>query len=190
MSTSSFPDLGVGVLTSKFRLLLPSSMTPHPTPLPSPTMPASSRSEKLLRDALLKDERERQQLSSPPGITKPLTHRRRHSHIPTSSYSATASSSKEDFARGSFLFRTAMSNPRSLSPSCFLRQENWRRMERLRKLGERCFIVVMWRVLNIDKVKVNTSNNILHIDAPVLVLVLGRVDVAAPLRLLRPLLYI
>ena len=118
MSTSSFSELGVGVLTSKFRLLLPSSMSPHSTTHPSPTMPSSSRSEKLLRDALLKDERERhQQLASPPGPTKPPMHRRRHSHIPTSSYSASTSSSKEDIARGSFLFRTAMSNPRSLSPS-------------------------------------------------------------------------
>lgn len=82
MSASSFPDLAVEVLVSGLRLF---SMTPHPTPLSSPTMASSSRSEKLLRDALLRDERERQQLSSPSLPTRPPIHRRRHSHIPSSS---------------------------------------------------------------------------------------------------------
>lgn len=111
MSANGFPDLAVGVLVSGLRLF---SMTPHQTPLSSPTMPSSSRSEKLLRDALLRDERERQHLSSPPLPTRPPTNRRRHSHVPTSSHFPHSS---EDFARGSFLFRSAMSNPRSSSPS-------------------------------------------------------------------------
>ena len=107
MSLGNFPDA--------FTLLLPFSMSPHPTPSPSSTTPTtitfSSRSEKLLRDTLLRDERERQQLSS---SSTPLTHRRRHSHIPISTYSA---SIREDYAHNSFLFRTAMSNPRSSSPA-------------------------------------------------------------------------
>jgi hypothetical protein len=82
MSASSFPDLAVEVLVSGLRLF---SMTPHPTPLSSPTMPSSSRSEKLLRDALLRDERERQQLSSLSLPSRPPIHKRRHSHIPSSS---------------------------------------------------------------------------------------------------------
>lgn len=101
MSISIFPDA--------LSLFLPISMSTRPTP-PTTTMPCSSRSEKLLRDALLKDEKERQHLTSP---TRP-THRRRHSHIPTASPSAAI---KEDYTRGSFLFRTAMSNPRSPSPA-------------------------------------------------------------------------
>ena len=81
MRTSSFPDLAVGVLVSGLRLF---SMTPYTTPS-SPTLPSPSRSEKLLRDALLRDERERRHRSSPP--LRP-THRRRHTLTPTSSYSA------------------------------------------------------------------------------------------------------
>ena len=108
MSAPDSSATGTGVLSPLLRLLLPSSMTPppiqHPTPLSSPTM----RSEKLLRDALLKDERERQQLATP--VTPPA-HKRRHSHVPTSSYAG------EDYTRGSFLFRTAMNNPHSPSPS-------------------------------------------------------------------------
>ena len=116
LNTMSVPDsaaAGTGLLISKFRLF---SMTPQqPTSLSSPTMPPStSRSEKLLRDALLRDERERQQQS--PSMSPP-THKRRHSHIPTSTYSASTSATWEDYVRGSFLFRPAMSNPRSPSPS-------------------------------------------------------------------------
>jgi hypothetical protein len=94
MRTSSFPDFAVGVLVSHLF-----SMTPHTTPS-SPTIPSPSRSEKLLRDALLRDERERRHQSSPPLPAKPLTHRRRHTHTPSSSYSA---STKEDYACGSSL---------------------------------------------------------------------------------------
>lgn len=100
MSASNFPDLAVGVL----RLF---SLTPHPTPLPSPTMPSSSLSEKLLRDTLLRDERERQQrLSSSPARPIP---KRRHSYVHTSSGFVPT---KEDYG-----FRTARSSPRSPSPS-------------------------------------------------------------------------
>lgn len=110
----------------------------HPTPNysqpPSPTTasqrpPTPSRSEKLLRDALLRDELERQAAvplpSSPlmsgfmPSSPSPKKngHRRRHSHVPVSSTSASAAA--EEFTRGSFLFRTAMNqnSPRSPSPS-------------------------------------------------------------------------
>lgn len=90
MRSSSFPDLAVGFLVSGFHLF---SMTSRTTPS-SPTVSSPSRSEKLLRDALLRDERERQHLSSPPR-PKPPTHRRRHTHTPTSSYS---SFTKEDYA--------------------------------------------------------------------------------------------
>ena len=106
MSAGDSYATGTGVLSPLLRLLLPSSMTPpppiqYPTPHSTPPM----RSEKLLRDALLKDERERQQLSTP------AAHGRHHSHVPTSPYAG------EDYTRGSFLFRPAMSNPRSPSPS-------------------------------------------------------------------------
>lgn len=106
MSSTSFPDLAVGVLLSGLRLF---SMSPHTTPS-SPTMPSPSRSEKLLRDALLRDERERRHRSSPPPpVTRP-THRRRHTHSPSPSYSA---STTEDYGRRSSV-HTAMNAP---SPS-------------------------------------------------------------------------
>jgi len=60
---------------------------PHTTPS-SPTIPSPSRSEKLLRDALLRDERERRHRSSTPPPIEAPSHRRRHTHTPTSSYSA------------------------------------------------------------------------------------------------------
>ncbi|KAF8907962.1 hypothetical protein CPB84DRAFT_1843795 [Gymnopilus junonius] len=93
------------------------------------------RSEKLLRDALLRDEMERNgpialaatgssNPTSPPKVQAQVPaqgqgHKRRHSHVPSSSDTATTpSKSKEDYIRGSTLFRTAMSNPnpRSASP--------------------------------------------------------------------------
>ena len=103
MSASSFPDIAVGVLASGLRLF---SMTPQPTPLPSPTMPSSSLSEKLLRDTLLRDERERhQRLSSSPARPIP---KRRHSYIQTSSFVVPIKD------------RTAISSTRSPSPSSSL----------------------------------------------------------------------
>ena len=94
------------------------SMTPHTTPS-SPTVPSPSRSEKLLRDALLRDERERRHRCSPP-LTKPPTHRRRHTHTPTSSYSA---STKEDYACGSSFHTMNLPSPYKTataysSPNC------------------------------------------------------------------------
>ncbi|KAF8965572.1 hypothetical protein BDZ97DRAFT_1918135 [Flammula alnicola] len=110
----------------------------HPIPRPpSPTTTANqstlSRSERLLRDALMRDEMERRPVPSSPllsthtstSITSPSSkgHKRRHSHVPTSAYSSALASSRsdadpenEEFTRGTFLFRTAMNNPRSPSP--------------------------------------------------------------------------
>lgn len=105
MRTSSFPDLAVGILVSGYRLF---TMTSHTTPS-SPTIPSPSRSEKLLRDALLRDERERRYQSSPPLPSKPPAHRRRHTHTPTSSHST---STREDHACGSSLY-TAINAPNS-----------------------------------------------------------------------------
>jgi len=185
-----------------FSFLLPSfnSSNMYQSP-PSPTYThqqyTASRSERLLRDALIRDERERStgtaassssssispntiatsSVSGSASSTSPRTHRRRHSHIPTSSIannmtttvspltssptplspplsafspspnpnnaatavppslaaatagtqkdrrrrslntpSAYAKQQEEELTRGSFLFRTAMSNPRSMSP--------------------------------------------------------------------------
>lgn len=99
MRTGGFPDLSVGILVSRSLL---SSMTPHrPHTTPSsPTTPSPSRSEKLLRDALLRDERERRHRSSPPLLTEAPSHRRRHTLSPTSSYSA---STKENYTCDSSL---------------------------------------------------------------------------------------
>jgi len=84
MRNSCFPDLSVGVLVSGLSL---SSMTPHKahTTPSSPTSPSPSRSEKLLRDALLRDERERQHRSSPPLFIEAPSYMRRHTLSPTSS---------------------------------------------------------------------------------------------------------
>jgi len=81
---------------------------PHTTPS-SPTIPSPSRSEKLLRDALLRDERERRHRSSPPPLfIEPPSNRRRHTLSPTSSsYSA---STKEDYTLDSSL-HTAINVP-------------------------------------------------------------------------------
>jgi hypothetical protein len=96
MKNSCFPDLSVGVLVPGLSL---SSMTPHRahTTPSSPTVPSPSRSEKLLRDALLRDERERRHMrsSSPPPLSEAPSYARRHT---TSSYSA---SSKENYTCGS-----------------------------------------------------------------------------------------
>lgn len=137
-----------------FRLLHPpSSPLPsptmtvhHPTPLysqpPSPTSSArpsalnsanrpSSRSERLLRDTLRRDEVERISAYDPPPpsattSTYPASspsnaHKRRHSHVPTSSMGTAAHEQhmreREEYTRGSFLFRTAMTNARPPSPS-------------------------------------------------------------------------
>ena len=93
MRNSCFPDLSVGNLVSGLSL---SSMTPHKahTTPSSPTTPSPSRSEKLLRDALLRDERERQHRSSPPLVIEAPTHTRRHTLSPTSSFFV---STKEEF---------------------------------------------------------------------------------------------
>ena len=91
-------------------------------------MPSPTCSEKLLRDTLLRDERERQQqLSSPP--TRPLLTRRRYSHAPTSSDFA-----HTEYARGSSLFRTAMSSSRSPSSSSSSEQEQDRESPVRRRL--------------------------------------------------------
>lgn len=95
MSTSSFPDLAVGVLFSRFRLF--TTMTPHTAPS-SPTLPSPSRSEKLLRDALLRDERKRRHRASHPLPTTQPTYRRRHTLTHTSSYSGST------YACGSSLY--------------------------------------------------------------------------------------
>lgn len=95
---------------------------------PSPTISAGlSRSERLLRDALIKDDMERQtpalassQASPSAGPSPVKSHRRRHSHIPTSAPTLSSSperAERDEYTRGTFLFRTAMSNPRSPSPS-------------------------------------------------------------------------
>ena len=103
MKTSSFRDLSIGVMVSG------PSMSPHRshTTPSSPTIPSPSRSEKLLRDALLRDERERRHRSSTPPLTEAPSHRRRRTLSPTSSYSA---STKEDYACGSSL-HTEMNVP-------------------------------------------------------------------------------
>ncbi|KAH9484738.1 hypothetical protein JR316_0001638 [Psilocybe cubensis] len=125
----------------------PSSSSIPPTS--TPTSPPS-RSERLLRDALIRDELERSSpsagatagsvsssSSAPPSSSRP-GHLRRHSHVPTSSPSTFGGSSHSPLAQrdteegeqsgrrresrgqterrreqytGSFLFRTAMSNP-------------------------------------------------------------------------------
>ncbi|KAF8655617.1 hypothetical protein AX16_002999 [Volvariella volvacea WC 439] len=131
----------------------------HPQPLtysatPSSSRP-SSRSERLLRSTLLRDELERNPLpptplTPPPPTTVPRdhhstgrTHRRRHSHVPSTGNSASnsqsavllkhyqythphsptytppqtaspypeESSSTTQYALGSFLFRSAITNP-------------------------------------------------------------------------------
>jgi len=92
---------------------------PSPTNSTAPRPPTPSRSERLLRDALKRDEHER-----PPLPSSPLaTHRRRHSHVPTSATVAgrvqapsSPEQDREEYTRGTFLFRTAMNNPRSPSP--------------------------------------------------------------------------
>jgi len=106
MRNSSFPDLSVGNLVSGLSL---SSMTPHRahTTPSSPTVPSPSRSEKLLRDALLRDERERRHMrSSPPLLTEAPSYTRRHTT--SSSYSA---STKENYTCGSPL------HPKTIVPS-------------------------------------------------------------------------
>ena len=93
---------------------------PSPTNTTAPRPPTPSRSERLLRDALKRDEHERPPLPSSPLVA---THRRRHSHVPTSTTVAgrvqapsSPEQDREEYTRGTFLFRTAMSNPRSPSP--------------------------------------------------------------------------
>ncbi|KIK05217.1 hypothetical protein K443DRAFT_130509 [Laccaria amethystina LaAM-08-1] len=74
---------------------------------PSPTTPhhrPPSRSERLLRDTLKRDEQERIP-----------THRRRHS-VNTSPHPAQGAG-EDNYARGTYLFRTAMNAPRVPSPS-------------------------------------------------------------------------
>jgi len=75
-------------------------------------------SEKLLRDTLLRDERERQQQLSSPPPPPPLLTRRRYSHTPASSDFA-----RTEYAHGSSLFRTAMSSSRSPSSSSSSEQD-------------------------------------------------------------------
>ncbi|KIM45644.1 hypothetical protein M413DRAFT_345000 [Hebeloma cylindrosporum] len=99
---------------------------PSPTNTTAPRPPTPSRSERLLRDALMRDELERHPVPSSPLVPpspSSKTHRRRHSHVPTSTAvagRAHAPSSperdREESMRGAFLFRTAMNNPRSSSP--------------------------------------------------------------------------
>ncbi|KAF9526890.1 hypothetical protein CPB83DRAFT_837040 [Crepidotus variabilis] len=140
-----------------FRLLLPPSPLPAHTSRPSspimlhqpspqysqPDLPAtsprqlatvpntrsSSRSERLLRNTLLKDEIDRTVANVPlptsPLLASPMTspstkaHRRRHSHVPTSGTAAShdPQREREEYLRGSYMFRTAINNPRPASPS-------------------------------------------------------------------------
>ena len=140
MRTASFPDLAVGVLASGYRLF---SMASHTTPT-SPTMPSPSRSEKLLRDALLRDERERRHQSSPPLPSKPPTNRRRHTHTPSSSYST---SPREDYVGGSSShtatnapnpYKTANSSPNSTPSRIPVRTQNHRKKEGGLEMWESC----------------------------------------------------
>ncbi|KAF9483102.1 hypothetical protein BDN70DRAFT_350261 [Pholiota conissans] len=95
------------------------------------TARSSSRSERLLRDTLIRDEIERNPMLAAPladsyessdvmSSPSPKGHRRRHSHVPASTFSSSVVSSspeRDEYTRGTFLFRTAMSNPRSPSPT-------------------------------------------------------------------------
>lgn len=100
-------DLAVGVFVSGFRLFSMTPHRPHSTPS-SPTTPSASRSEKLLRDALLRDEWERRHRSSPPLLIDAPTHRRRHTLSPTSSYSA---ATKENYTCDSSLHTMNVPSP-------------------------------------------------------------------------------
>ena len=95
-------NLAVGVLDPALLHLF--SMTSQVDTTPSsPTMSSPSRSEKLLRDALLRDERERRHRSSPPPPTTPSSYRRRHSGYSLSPTSSCSASTKEDYACSSSL---------------------------------------------------------------------------------------
>ena len=85
MRNSCFPDLSVGVLVSALSLSSMTSQRAQTTPS-SPTTPSPSRSEKLLRDALLRDEWERRHRSSPPLVIEAPSYQRRHTLSPTSSF--------------------------------------------------------------------------------------------------------
>lgn len=109
-------------------LVQPPSQPPSPTVSTGPR--SSSRSERLLRDALIRDEIERNPTLAAPltdtyenaGMNSPSPkgHRRRHSLVPASIFSSSLASSspeRDEYTRGTFLFRTAMNNPRSPSPT-------------------------------------------------------------------------
>ncbi|KAF8196576.1 hypothetical protein BJ912DRAFT_114086 [Pholiota molesta] len=109
-------------------LAQPPSQPPSPTVSTGPR--SSSRSERLLRDTLIRDEIERNPTLAAPltdtyenaGMSPPSPkgHRRRHSHVPASTFSSSLASSspeRDEYTRGTFLFRTAMNNPRSPSPT-------------------------------------------------------------------------
>ena len=80
---------------------IPLSLTQPPSPT-TPHHRPPSRSERLLRDTLKRDEQERLP-----------THRRRH----FSPHPTAQGGGEDNYARGTYLFRTAMNAPRVPSPS-------------------------------------------------------------------------